>query len=150
MSGVFQLLIGYESGLVVLWDLRTKTADSRFQGAEPLRSVSWLSDGKQLMTAHADGSTWTWNSRAGPKPAPVAVTYPHGWLSHPTLPYPPAPFSSPSCYFITVSLSKRPLDSATIGRPSPPMGISEGGRGEWEFLQFWQFLQLHFIELFDG
>ena len=30
------------------------------------------------------------------------------------------------------------------------MGISEGGRGEWEFLQFWQFLQLHFIELFDG
>ena len=92
MSGVFQLLIGYESGLVVLWDLRTKTADSRFQGAEPLRSVSWLSDGKQLMTAHADGSTWTWNSRAGPKPAPVAVTYPHGWLSHPTSgPLPPGP-----------------------------------------------------------
>jgi syntaxin-binding protein 5 len=73
-----QLLMGFESGLVVLWDLRTKVADSRFIASEPLRSVSWLSDGKQLISAHTDGSLYTWNSRAGPRPAPVSVTYPHG------------------------------------------------------------------------
>jgi WD40 repeat protein len=74
----WQLLMGFESGLVVLWDLRTKVADSRFIASEPLRSVSWLSDGKQLISAHTDGSLHTWNSRAGPRPAPVSVTYPHG------------------------------------------------------------------------
>ncbi|XP_046440783.1 syntaxin-binding protein 5-like isoform X4 [Daphnia pulex] len=72
-----KLLMGFESGLVVLWDLRTKVADSRFIASEPLRSVSWLSDGKQLISAHTDGSLYTWNSRAGPRPAPVSVTYPH-------------------------------------------------------------------------
>ena len=70
--------MGFESGLVVLWDLRTKVADSRFIASEPLRSVSWLSDGKQLISAHNDGSLYTWNSRAGPRPAPVSITYPHG------------------------------------------------------------------------
>lgn len=75
-----QLLMGFESGLVVLWDLRTKVADARFLANEPLRSVSWLSDGKQLISAHTDGSLHTWNVRAGPRPAPVSVTYPHGTL----------------------------------------------------------------------
>ena len=70
--------MGFESGLVVLWDLRTKVADSRFIASEPLRSVSWLSDGKQLISAHTDGSLYTWNSRAGPRPAPVSIMYPHG------------------------------------------------------------------------
>ncbi|KAK4019250.1 hypothetical protein OUZ56_001276 [Daphnia magna] len=69
--------MGFESGLVVLWDLRTKVADARFLANEPLRSVSWLSDGKQLISAHTDGSLHTWNVRAGPRPAPVSVTYPH-------------------------------------------------------------------------
>ncbi|XP_045025872.1 LOW QUALITY PROTEIN: syntaxin-binding protein 5 [Daphnia magna] len=72
-----KLLMGFESGLVVLWDLRTKVADARFLANEPLRSVSWLSDGKQLISAHTDGSLHTWNVRAGPRPAPVSVTYPH-------------------------------------------------------------------------
>lgn len=73
--------MGYESGLVVLWDLRNKAADARFLAGEPLRSVSWLSDGKQLISAHVDGSLYTWNSRAGPRPAPVSISYPHGKLS---------------------------------------------------------------------
>ena len=73
--------MGFESGLVVLWDLRTKAADARFLASEPLRSVSWHSDGKQLISAHVDGSLYTWNARAGPRPAPVSVSYPHG-MSH--------------------------------------------------------------------
>ena len=75
---LLQLLMGFESGLVVLWDLKTKTADCRFPGADPLRSVAWLSDGKQLVTAHGDGSIVTWSSRPSPKPVPVSTVYPHG------------------------------------------------------------------------
>lgn len=70
--------MGFESGLVVLWDLRTKTAESRFIGAEPLRSASWHSEGKQFVSAHGDGSLFTWQVRSGPRPAPVSVAYPHG------------------------------------------------------------------------
>lgn len=74
----WQLLMGFESGLLALWDLRTKAAEARFVSTEPLRSASWLSDGKQLVSAHTDGSICTWNTRAGPRPAPVLVSYPHG------------------------------------------------------------------------
>jgi syntaxin-binding protein 5 len=84
---LLQLLIGYESGLVVLWDLKTRTADCRFQGNEPLRSVAWLSDGKQLVTAHADGSVVTWSSRPSPKPVPISTIYPHGKISRSKSPY---------------------------------------------------------------
>ena len=30
----FQLLIGFESGAIVLWDLKNKTADSRYSSPE--------------------------------------------------------------------------------------------------------------------
>ena len=74
--------MGFESGLLALWDLRTKTTEARFVSTEPLRSASWLSDGKQLVSAHTDGSLCTWNTRAGPRPAPVLVSYPHGTSLH--------------------------------------------------------------------
>ena len=74
----YQLLIGYESGLIVLWDLKTKLADIRYQGVEPLRSLYWLSDGKQLISAHGDGSLSTWSSRPGARQGPLLTTYPHG------------------------------------------------------------------------
>jgi len=53
-----------------------RAAETRFQAAEPLRSVSWHSDGKQFMCSHSDGSLTTWNTRVPIKP--VGHTYPHG------------------------------------------------------------------------
>ncbi|KAF0307134.1 Syntaxin-binding protein 5 [Amphibalanus amphitrite] len=70
-----KLLIGFETGLLVLWDLRTKAADVRWQSAEPLRSVCWLSDGKQFMSSHADGSLCTWSVKTPQRP--VATQFPH-------------------------------------------------------------------------
>ncbi|ODM93925.1 Syntaxin-binding protein 5 [Orchesella cincta] len=70
-----KLLIGFDSGQLVLWDLKMRTAETRFQAAEPLRSVSWHSDGKQFMCSHSDGSLTTWNTRVPIKP--VGHTYPH-------------------------------------------------------------------------
>ncbi|XP_063854874.1 nuclear autoantigenic sperm protein-like, partial [Scylla paramamosain] len=43
-----KLLIGYESGQLVLWDFKACCADVRYQATEPLRSVSWHHEGKQL------------------------------------------------------------------------------------------------------
>ncbi|KAK7794266.1 hypothetical protein R5R35_013601 [Gryllus longicercus] len=70
-----KLLIGFESGQVVLWDLRTKQAELRFQSAEPLKSVSWHHEGKQFMCSHTDGSLTTWPVRQQPRP--LNVSHPH-------------------------------------------------------------------------
>ncbi|XP_054270678.1 syntaxin-binding protein 5-like isoform X8 [Macrosteles quadrilineatus] len=70
-----KLLIGYESGQLVLWDLRTRTAELRWHSAEPLKSVTWHHEGKQFMCSHTDGSLTTWNVRASPKP--LNVSFPH-------------------------------------------------------------------------
>nr|CAD7258660.1 unnamed protein product [Timema shepardi] len=70
-----QLLIGFETGQVVLWDLRTRTAEMRCQSAEPMRSISWHHEGKQFMCSHTDGSLTTWTVRQAPKP--INLTLPH-------------------------------------------------------------------------
>lgn len=73
---VFQLLIGYESGQIVLWDLKIKNAELRCQAGEPLRSIAWHYEGKQFMCSHTDGSLTTWNLRQPTKP--VHISQPHG------------------------------------------------------------------------
>jgi len=75
MISTLQLLIGFESGQLVIWDLKLKVAEIRFQAPEPLRSVSWHSDGKQFMCSHSDGSLTTFNVRVPSKP--VGLTLPH-------------------------------------------------------------------------
>lgn len=70
-----KLLIGFETGALVLWDLRNRAADARFQHSEALHSVAWHHEGKQFMCSHSDGSLTTWNIRAPSKP--VNVIFPH-------------------------------------------------------------------------
>lgn len=69
------MLIGYESGQIVFWDLKTKNADYRCQSDVPLRSISWHHEGKQFMCSHTDGSLSTWTVR---QLKPTNITYPHG------------------------------------------------------------------------
>ncbi|XP_024081941.1 syntaxin-binding protein 5 isoform X2 [Cimex lectularius] len=70
-----KLLIAFESGQLVLWDLRMKVAEARWQSSEPLKSVIWHHDGKQFMTSHTDGTLQTWNIRQFGKP--VNILQPH-------------------------------------------------------------------------
>uniref|UniRef100_A0A3P8W462 Syntaxin binding protein 5L n=1 Tax=Cynoglossus semilaevis TaxID=244447 RepID=A0A3P8W462_CYNSE len=70
------LLIGFESGTVVQWDLRGKKADFRIYYDEAIHSVSWHHEGKQFMCSHSDGSLTLWNLRNTTKP--FQVTFPHG------------------------------------------------------------------------
>ncbi|XP_035249343.1 syntaxin-binding protein 5-like isoform X9 [Anguilla anguilla] len=71
-----RLLIGFESGTVVQWDLRVKKADFRIYYDEAIHSVSWHHEGKQFMCSHSDGSLTTWSLRNTAKP--FQVTFPHG------------------------------------------------------------------------
>ncbi|XP_011500953.1 PREDICTED: syntaxin-binding protein 5 [Ceratosolen solmsi marchali] len=69
-----KMLIGYESGQIVLWDLKIKVAEFRWQTDDPLRSISWHHEGKQFICSHTTGSLTTWLVR---QPKYVHVTYPH-------------------------------------------------------------------------
>ncbi|KAH1005212.1 hypothetical protein HUJ04_006241 [Dendroctonus ponderosae] len=69
-----KLLIGYESGQIVLWDLRSRNIEMRWL-AYDLRSISWHYEGKQFMCAHADGTLTTWNIRNSQKY--VHISQPH-------------------------------------------------------------------------
>ncbi|XP_053561114.1 syntaxin-binding protein 5-like [Bombina bombina] len=71
-----KLLIGYESGMIVLWDLRSKRAESRFYYDEAIHSISWHHEGRQFMCSHSDGSLTVWNIKNSGRP--FQVTIPHG------------------------------------------------------------------------
>ncbi|CAL8267638.1 unnamed protein product [Lota lota] len=71
-----KLLIGFESGTVVQWDLRGKKADFRIYYDEAIHSVSWHHEGKQFMCSHSDGSLTLWNQRNTARP--FQITFPHG------------------------------------------------------------------------
>ncbi|XP_066563061.1 syntaxin-binding protein 5-like [Amia ocellicauda] len=71
-----KLLIGFESGTVVQWDLRVKKADFRIYYDEAIHSVSWHHEGKQFMCSHSDGSLTMWNMKNTAKP--FQITFPHG------------------------------------------------------------------------
>ncbi|KAG5282885.1 hypothetical protein AALO_G00035800 [Alosa alosa] len=71
-----RLLIGFESGTIVMWDLKAKKADFRIYYDEAIHSVSWHHEGKQFMCSHSDGSLSMWNLRNTAKP--FQVTFPHG------------------------------------------------------------------------
>ncbi|XP_005810099.1 syntaxin-binding protein 5-like isoform X12 [Xiphophorus maculatus] len=71
-----KLLIGFEGGTIVQWDLRAKKADFRIYYDEAIHSVSWHHEGKQFMCSHSDGSLTLWTLRNTTKP--FQVTFPHG------------------------------------------------------------------------
>ncbi|XP_072932418.1 syntaxin-binding protein 5 isoform X10 [Epargyreus clarus] len=73
-----KLLIAFESGLLVVWDLRARAAEWRGclgtgGPGDAVRAAAWQHDGK-LMTAHTDGALATWTTRA---PRPSSLSYPH-------------------------------------------------------------------------
>ncbi|XP_058471006.1 syntaxin-binding protein 5 isoform X2 [Solea solea] len=71
-----KLLIGFECGVVVLWDLKSKKADYRYTYDEAIHSVAWHHEGKQFVCSHSDGTLTTWNIRAPAKPGQIIT--PHG------------------------------------------------------------------------
>ncbi|XP_066557051.1 syntaxin-binding protein 5 isoform X9 [Amia ocellicauda] len=71
-----KLIIGFESGTVVLWDLKSKKADYRYTYDEAIHSVDWHHEGKQFLCSHSDGTLTIWNVKSPAKPAQIIT--PHG------------------------------------------------------------------------
>ncbi|TRY98161.1 hypothetical protein DNTS_008608 [Danionella cerebrum] len=71
-----ELIIGFESGIVVLWDLKSKRADYRYTYDEAIHSVAWHHEGKQFICSHSDGTLTIWNIKSPAKP--VQTITPHG------------------------------------------------------------------------
>ncbi|TNN13307.1 Syntaxin-binding protein, partial [Schistosoma japonicum] len=71
-----KILIGYSSGFLVLWDLKTKQGDARFKHTDSLFSMVWHWDGKSFLTSHNHGLIATWLIRQPQRP--VSIICPHG------------------------------------------------------------------------
>ncbi|KAJ8399375.1 hypothetical protein AAFF_G00410870 [Aldrovandia affinis] len=71
-----KLMIGFECGIVVLWDLKSKKADYRYTYDEAIHSLAWHHEGKQFICSHSDGTLTMWNVRSPGRPAQIIT--PHG------------------------------------------------------------------------
>uniref|UniRef100_A0A8D1K6T6 Syntaxin-binding protein 5-like n=1 Tax=Sus scrofa TaxID=9823 RepID=A0A8D1K6T6_PIG len=71
-----KLLIGYENGTVVFWDLKSKRAELRVYYDEAIHSIDWHHEGRQFMCSHSDGSLTLWNLKSPSRP--FQTTIPHG------------------------------------------------------------------------
>lgn len=81
-QGTNKLLIGFESGCIVLWDLKNKNAEGRYYYTENLLWLAWHYEGKQFIAAHGDGSLVTWQTRSNARP--VSIIHPHAKTGPPS------------------------------------------------------------------
>ncbi|XP_020801791.1 syntaxin-binding protein 5 isoform X3 [Drosophila serrata] len=70
-----KLLIAFECGLLVLWDLKAKCAEIRWQAAEAVKSLAWHYEGKYFVSSHTDGSICSWPTK--PQAKPQSQVCPH-------------------------------------------------------------------------
>jgi len=66
-----KLLLNFESGVCVVWDLRSKKIFQSYsleQSSQYVTCATWHMEGRQFMTGHWDGSLSTWNYKNGKKP----------------------------------------------------------------------------------
>ncbi|MFH4976967.1 hypothetical protein AB6A40_003676 [Gnathostoma spinigerum] len=75
-TDVSKLLIVYEKGVVIVWNVLTKEVD-RFQSEYMVRCATWHQDGKQLLFGNADGSLTVWNLKKSGGEM-IQRTTPHG------------------------------------------------------------------------
>ncbi|XP_017065026.1 syntaxin-binding protein 5 isoform X5 [Drosophila eugracilis] len=74
-----KLLIAFECGLLVLWDLKAKCAELRWQAAEAVKSLAWHYEGKYFVSSHTDGSICSWPTK--PQPKPQSQVCPHAKIN---------------------------------------------------------------------
>ncbi|XP_052070138.1 lethal(2) giant larvae protein homolog 1-like isoform X2 [Mytilus californianus] len=72
-----KVLIGYNRGLIVLWDNKTSNTDQTYNSTQQLESLCWHRNGEEFMSAHIDGSYIVWNASDSTTPKESALT-PYG------------------------------------------------------------------------
>lgn len=64
-----RILIGYQRGLVVLWDTKNLCADQTYVSSQQLESVCWHPDASHFTTSHNDGSYVEWSAVESAQPS---------------------------------------------------------------------------------
>ncbi|KAI5651923.1 LLGL2 domain-containing protein [Phthorimaea operculella] len=77
-----RILIGYNRGLVVLWDRSTAAPTHTFVSNQQLESLCWNDEGEHFTSSHNDGSYVTWEVAGAASDRP---------LKEPVTPYGPYP-----------------------------------------------------------
>jgi lethal(2) giant larvae protein len=60
-----KLLIGYNRGLMVLWDREGQRTEQTYISSQELQGFSWHPSGSKFKSAHNDGSIVTWDASVG-------------------------------------------------------------------------------------
>lgn len=71
------ILIGYNRGLMVLWNRTTSTAEQTFVSTQDLESLCWHDSGTKFASSHNDGSYAIFNVPKGNDPPKDPIS-PHG------------------------------------------------------------------------
>ncbi|XP_041978692.1 lethal(2) giant larvae protein homolog 1 [Aricia agestis] len=95
-----RLLVGYNRGLVVLWDRTAAAPTHTFVSNQQLESLCWNDDGEHFTSSHNDGSYVTWEVAGAASERP---------LKEPITPYGPYP-----CKAITKLLTRTSVDGEEI------------------------------------
>ncbi|XP_068084416.1 lethal(2) giant larvae protein homolog 1 [Anabrus simplex] len=69
-----RILIGYNRGLMVLWDRKTPGAEQTYISTQQLESVCWHKSGMQFASSHNDGSYAIWDVNVGERPSGEPTT----------------------------------------------------------------------------
>lgn len=56
-----RLLIGYNRGQLILWNLETEKLEKFYSSGQQLESICWSSDGQEFISSHNDGSYIVWS-----------------------------------------------------------------------------------------
>ncbi|XP_063676255.1 syntaxin-binding protein 5-like [Bolinopsis microptera] len=84
-----KLLIGYENGRLVIWDLKSKEVIKSYCSDRPLSCVYWMSDVKQFISGHIEGSLAIWNfNTTRVEEKPVKSFKPHEFHKEASSPQP--------------------------------------------------------------
>nr|CAH7767704.1 unnamed protein product [Callosobruchus chinensis] len=68
------ILVGYNRGLIVLWNRSENTATKTFISNQQLESLCWKEDGRHFISSHNDGSYMEWDIDQSEKPCGEPVT----------------------------------------------------------------------------
>ncbi|GFO39278.1 lethal(2) giant larvae protein-like protein [Plakobranchus ocellatus] len=72
-----KVLIGFNRGLIVLWNAKDSTPEATFNATQQLESLTWGRSGEEFISAHNDGSYITWEAKNTSEPKEPALT-PYG------------------------------------------------------------------------